>query len=191
VFSRFGVMFFADPVLAFRNLGDALRDGGKLGFVCWCAMAENPSFTLPLRAALPFLPEPPVPPPPDAPGPFALADAERVRGILARAGFTAIDIARQDSILSVAGGAYSSSSSASADASASLEHPRHRGEDHLLERAVDIALQIGPLGRALVSSPEGMRTRVRAAVRDAFLPHHGPSGVRLPAATWLVTARRA
>src|SRR5258707_15309719 len=57
VFSRFGVMFFADPIEAFANLRKALRTGGKLGFVCWRAMSDNPSFVLPLQAALPFLPE--------------------------------------------------------------------------------------------------------------------------------------
>src|SRR6185503_5359802 len=46
VFSRFGVMFFADPVAAFRNLGAALRPDGRLGFVCWRAMRDNPSFVL-------------------------------------------------------------------------------------------------------------------------------------------------
>jgi SAM-dependent methyltransferase len=166
VFSRFGVMFFADPIEAFRNLRMALRTGGKLGFVCWRAMRDNPSFVLPLQAALPFLPEPPKPPEPGAPGPFAFADEDRLRGILERAGYGDIDIVRHDTDLVFAG----------------------RSD---IEGAVDLALQVGPLSRALSTLTETTRARVRTAVRDAFLPHHKASGVTLPAATWMVTARRS
>jgi SAM-dependent methyltransferase len=166
VFSRFGVMFFADPIEAFANLRTALRPGGKLGFVCWRAMRDNPSFAVPLEAALPFLPELPQPPEPGAPGPFAFADEDRIRGILERAGYVDIDIAPHDTDVVFAG----------------------RSD---IEGAADLALQIGPLGRALSTLAETNRARVRAAVRDAFVPYHGPSGVTLPAATWIVTARRS
>lgn len=161
VFSRFGVMFFADPVAAFANLGRALVEGGRLAFVCWRQMADNPSFVLPLTAALPLLPEPPPPPDPTAPGPFAFADGERVHDVLARAGFTAIDVAAHDSEI-VFGG---------------------RND---LDGAVELALQVGPLARALDGAAD---QRVRDAVRGAFEPHLGPRGVTLPAATWLVRAR--
>lgn len=165
VFSRFGVMFFTDPIEAFRNLRTALRADGKLGFVCWRAMSDNPSFVLPLQAALRFLPEPPPPPAPGAPGPFAFADAERVRGILERAGYADVDIAPHDTQLAFGGRAN-------------------------LEGAVELALQIGPLGRALSLATDANRAQVRDAVRDALAPHHGSKGVTLPAAMWIVTARR-
>ncbi|MDF2901645.1 MAG: SAM-dependent methyltransferase, partial [Phenylobacterium sp.] len=75
--SRFGVMFFDDPTAAFRNIGAALRPGGRLSFVCWRPMLENAWMATPLFAAMPLLP--PLPPPdPAAPGPFAFADPERV-----------------------------------------------------------------------------------------------------------------
>jgi SAM-dependent methyltransferase len=164
VFSRFGVMFFADPTAAFRNLRTALRTGGKLGFVCWRAMRDNPSFMLPLQAALPFLPEPPQPPDPGAPGPFAFADEGRIREVLQRADYGDIDIAPHDTDLVFAG----------------------RSD---IEGAVELALQVGPLGRALSAVSQTTQARVRAAVRDAFVPHHTPSGVTLPASTWIVTAR--
>jgi thioredoxin reductase/SAM-dependent methyltransferase len=166
VFSRFGVMFFADPIAAFRNLRTALRPEGRLGFVCWRALRDNPSFVVPLAAALPYLPEAPPAPEPGAPGPFAFADEDRVRAILDRAGYADIDIAPHDTDLVLAGG----------------------GD---LEAAVDLAMQIGPLARAASALAEATRARVRDAVRDAFVPHHKPSGVTLPAATWIVTARRA
>src|SRR5438309_1620679 len=81
VYSRFGVMFFADPVAAFTNLRAALRPGGRLAFVCWRSLAENPLFTAPMAAAAKHLP--PLPPPhPNAPDPFAFADRARVAQIL-------------------------------------------------------------------------------------------------------------
>ena len=63
VSSRFGVMFFADPVAAFANLRRALRRGGRIGFVCWRPVRDNPAFSLPMDAALPLLPDPPKPSP--------------------------------------------------------------------------------------------------------------------------------
>jgi SAM-dependent methyltransferase len=164
VFSRFGVMFFADPVAAFRNLRAALRADGRLSFACWRAADENPSFTLPLQAALPFLPEPPAPPEPGAPGPFAFADRARIEAILDGAGYVDVAVTPYDTELVLAG---------------------HSD----LERAVDLSLQLGPLSRALLQHTEATRALARSAVREAFLPHHGPAGVTLPAATWIVTAR--
>ena len=86
VFSRFGVMFFNDPAAAFANIRRALKPGGRLAFVCWRPMAENPWMRVPMEAALPLLPPQP-PADPTAPGPFAFADSERVRGILDRSWF--------------------------------------------------------------------------------------------------------
>ena len=80
-FSRFGVMFFADPTAAFINIRRSLRPNGRLAFVCWRALEENPLDILPLRAASAHLPPQPAHDP-DAPGPFAFANPARVRGIL-------------------------------------------------------------------------------------------------------------
>ncbi len=85
-FSRFGVMFFADPVAAFANIRKGLRPGGRVAFVCWRQLAENPWMTVPMAAVLPLLPAPPAAPTPDAPGPFAFADRDRLFGILPRRG---------------------------------------------------------------------------------------------------------
>src|ERR1041385_2284128 len=86
VVSRFGVMFFADPVRAFTNLRRALRRNGRLAFVCWQPLAYNPWMAVPTKAAASEIAFPP-PPPPHAPGPFAFADADRVERILPEAGF--------------------------------------------------------------------------------------------------------
>src|SRR5260370_18482697 len=69
LFSRFGVMFFADPEAAFANLRLAMRPGGRLLCMAWRPLAENPWFSVPLQAARALLPPQP-PPEPNAPGPF-------------------------------------------------------------------------------------------------------------------------
>ena len=55
-FSRFGVMFFSDPEAAFANIRKSLKPGGRLVFICWRSLAENPWMQAPLQAALPFIP---------------------------------------------------------------------------------------------------------------------------------------
>ncbi|PCC67002.1 SAM-dependent methyltransferase [Nannocystis exedens] len=96
--SRFGVMFFADPVAAFRHLRAAARPGGRLVFVCWRAAAENDWVVLPQRALQGIVPPQP-PPEPSAPGPFSFGARERVQGILDAAGFRAVTIAPFDAPL--------------------------------------------------------------------------------------------
>lgn len=92
--SRFGVMFFADPVRAFANLRHATRTGGALDAVAWRGAADNPFMTTAERAAAPLLALPPRVP--GAPGQFAFADAERVRRILADSGWRDVAIAPLD-----------------------------------------------------------------------------------------------
>ncbi|WP_293681163.1 class I SAM-dependent methyltransferase, partial [uncultured Phenylobacterium sp.] len=160
VFSRFGVMFFADPVAAFANIRAAMKPGGRLAFVCWRPPAENPIMVLPAMAAAPHLPPPPPPPEPGAPGPFAFADPDRVRGILGDAGFADVGVTPRD--LKVGGGD--------------------------LETVLGLALKVGPLGGQVRDNPD-RRDVVIDAVRAALKPHDGPDGVKLGAAVWVVSAR--
>ena len=163
VFSRFGVMFFADPPAAFANLARALKPGGRLGFHCWKTLMDNPWMTVPLFAALQHLP-PPTPPPPDAPGPFAFADADRVRGILAAAGLAEIEFESRTDPIGLGSGT--------------------------VDAAADFALQMGPTSIALrEASPETV-AKVRASVREALAPYQTDDGVRLTTSSWVVTARR-
>src|SRR6185369_15072156 len=103
VFSRFGVMFFADPTAAFANLRGALRPGGRLAFVCWRSLPENPWMAVPLMAALQHLPPPTIPGPED-PGPFSFADRGRVERILGGAGWSDVTVTPLDETLTLPGG---------------------------------------------------------------------------------------
>jgi SAM-dependent methyltransferase len=159
-FSRFGVMFFADPPTAFANVRRALKSGGRLAFVCWRTPAENIFMTLPYTAAAAQLPPAP-PPTPDAPGPFAFADPARVRHILSSAGFRDIELVQYD---------------------------RKIGSRDL-EQTLALSLKLGLLGRALREHPE-KRALVIDDVREALRPHVDVDGVvRLDSASWIVTAR--
>jgi len=96
-FSRFGVMFFADPAAAFANIASALRPEGRLAFVCWQGAEEQEWVRVPLRAVGV------VPEAPDGPSPFALADAGRLTKLLDEAGFVRVDIAPAERTVLVGG----------------------------------------------------------------------------------------
>ena len=160
--SRFGVMFFSDPVAAFANLRRALRPGGRLAFVCWRALPENPWAGLPFQAVASVV-GPPPPPEPGAPGPFALADPERLRAILDGAGFAESALDARDTEIDLAGG---------------------QG----LEAACRFAVFVGPASRLLGEAPAEQRARAAEAVRAALAPHAQGPRVPLGAAVWLVSA---
>jgi SAM-dependent methyltransferase len=91
-FSRFGVMFFLDPVRAFSHIHQSLVAGGQLGFVCFQSPFENPFILVPIMAGASQLPGAPGPPAPGEPSPFALADPARTTSILTAAGFTDVSL---------------------------------------------------------------------------------------------------
>lgn len=165
LFSRFGVMFFADPTAAFANLGRALGSGGRLGFVCWRPLQQNPWMLLPMMAAAQHLPMPP-PPAPDAPGPFAFADDARVRGILERAGFRDVAFEPLERTVIIGGPGAS------------------------VDQAVEFMSQMGPAAAAFKDATPAARAAAAVAIRETFLPHQRDDGVRMGAAVWIVTARR-
>src|SRR6516162_11241920 len=87
LFSRFGVMFFADPGQSFANMRAGLRAGARVAFACWREPRANPWMMLPLMEAYKHVPRLPEMAPED-PGPFAFASKQRVEGILRAAGFS-------------------------------------------------------------------------------------------------------
>jgi SAM-dependent methyltransferase len=158
VFSRFGVMFFSDPVAAFANLRTT---GGRTAFVCWRALADNPWATVPLAAAGDLVPAEP-PADPHKPGPFAFGDRDRVADVLARSGWSDVAIEPHDS--TVALGA-------------------------TLAEAVAYVMVIGPLARRSGELDREIRAKIRERVERDLATRLSPSGIVLPAAVWLVSAR--
>jgi SAM-dependent methyltransferase len=160
-FSRFGVMFFGDPVAAFTNLRCALKPGGRLTFVCWRSLQENPWMLAPLEAALPFLP-PVTPIDPLAPGPFAFADFQRVRRVLVDAAFERVTIMSFDTEI---GGA-------------DLEQTRR------------LSFRVGPLAAALREHPD-YADRVAEPVERALRQFETAGRVMMPASVWIASAERS
>ena len=162
-FSRFGVMFFPDPVLAFSNIAAALRPGGRLGFVCFQSPAANPFIVLPVLAGAVHLDGLPAVAPGD-PGPFSLADPEQIESQLGAAGFESVTIA------------------------AGPDQAVLGGADDLDALAVRL-LEQNPLTAVALAQavPETRRRAVRAAAA-ALEEHRGGDVVRLGAGTWVVTA---
>jgi SAM-dependent methyltransferase len=162
VLSRFGVMFFADPAGAFRNLLGALRPGGRLAFVCWGPLADNPWFALPLQVGVERL-GPPEPRPPRAPGPLALSEPDYIDEILSAAGFADIRIDRSD---------------------ISLPGARSAREE------AELACQVGPLARLLKErgANEATRRAVIGDLTERLAPYLTADGMRLPARLHLVIA---
>ncbi|MFF7870577.1 class I SAM-dependent methyltransferase [Streptomyces qaidamensis] len=161
VVSRFGVMFFSDPVRAFGNLRSAVRDGAGLRCVVWRGPQENPFMTTAERAAAPFLPDLPARRP-DQPGQFAFADPERVHRVLADSGWAGIDIQPVDVVCALP-------------------------ERDL----VTYFTRLGPLGMVLPGTDERTRAEIVEAVRPAFDPFVQGTQVRYTAACWMVSARAA
>lgn len=162
-FSRFGVMFFDDSVSAFAAIRRTLRPGGRLAFITWRRLSDNPWFLVPYLAAKPLLPPQP-PPDAEAPGPFRFADPDNLRGILAGAGFAAIEVVPHDATMALA----------------------TKGQ---VEQAIDFALQMGPVSRALSEADAGVKAAVAAAIGAEFAKHETAAGLALAAGTWLVSAR--
>lgn len=164
VVSRFGVMFFADPVAAFANLHRLASPGGRLCFACWQSASENPWATLPMHALASLLPEAPAADP-LAPGPFAFADPEYVRGVLSAAGWR--DIVFGELSFSMVIGV---------------------GKAALAE-AVQFNLRIGPAARAVRDAGALAEASAPDLLAKALAPYRTSEGVSLPGAAWLVLAR--
>ena len=165
-FSRFGMMFFANPVAAMRNIRNALVPGGELMFIVWRALADNPWMSIPKATVLRYLP----PPGEDAqtcgPGPFSMASADVVRGQLRAAGFEAVELRRNDGPVMV-------------------------GAD--VEQAMQFQLALGPAGeiyREAGGAAEARKAEIEDALRAAITPYAGKDGVVMQSSSWTITARK-
>jgi len=163
VFSRFGVMFFDDPIDAFSNIRKALKPDGRLSFICWQEAINNEWISLPLSVVAKYLPLP-EPPGSEEPGPLSFGDINRVHHILSSAGYS--DVAVK--------GFYT---------------PFNIGGD--LDEAVSFLMQLGPAA-GVISQPDvddSIRHCIADELRKKLNSYITDSGIFLGAATWAVTAR--
>ena len=158
-FSRFGVMFFADPVAAFANIHRNLKESGRLTFLCWRLPQDNPWLAIPGAATQPYLPPPPASGGPD---PFAFADRDFVSSVLTDAGFQAPNLSLCEATLTV-------------------------GAD--VASAMAFLTRIGPLSRVISELEGHVREQPLAAAEAALQPFAGDAGVRMDASCWIITAR--
>lgn len=160
--SRFGVMFFDQPVAAFGNLHTLLKPGGRQVILCWRRFEENPWMAVPAAAANGILPpeEEAAKPDPEAPGPFSLGDPERLRSVLESAGFTGV----------------------------ALEAVNTDIEMGSLDDAVYLTTQMGPASRALEGAAEDLRETAIAAIRQALQEYETDAGVVMTGACWIASA---
>jgi SAM-dependent methyltransferase len=162
-FSRFGVMFFADPIASLRNVHTAMRQGGRLTFAVFRSRQENPFAALPYAAVAHLLPTVPTPGP-EEPGQFSWADPERAHRILGGAGFRDVSLTPHDPQLRLAG-------------------PGAAAE------AADLMLRLGPVSRALSTMAAPPAEALRSTLEAFFRQHDTSQGIALSAALWIVQAR--
>ena len=164
LFSRFGVMFFAEPEDAFTHLHGLLQPGGRFDFACWAPLADNPWMASLADIVRRHISLPP--PPPGEPGPFSLADISALHGLLTQAGFTAIEHQLWQGPQWLGG--------QGADAATALR----------------FALQSMSFSRAVAAQSDDLQQLIAADLLSWLRAHQSSAGVALSASAWLVTAYR-
>ncbi len=164
-FSRFGTMFFANPVAALRNVRAALVPGGRLVMVVWRAKVENDWVYRGQQIVERFVTKPEqYDDPTCGPGPFSMGNADTTSGILLSAGFKEISLRRCDLPIMI-------------------------GSD--LDEAAAMVMSIGPAGEILRLAGDRaahLHEPIAAALQEGFAEWDGPDGVVAPASTWIVSA---
>jgi len=161
-FSRFGVMFFDDPVAAFNNILGAVRPGGRVAYVCWADRKDNPWIRIPAGASKAYLELPPQPAD-DEPGQFSMQNEERVRTILSGAGWSDVTLERFDTECSL-------------------------GSD--VADATGFISQMGPMSEPFALADEETQHNTLRVIEEALAPYADSRGAYLGYSTWIVSATR-
>lgn len=162
VISRFGVMFFNDPVKAFANIKRQVKRNGRMVFACWQSPQKNMWARAPLEAAQPFLTQASIPPQPQAPGPFAFADTQYLTDVLMDAGWDNVTLT---------------------DWRGDIRLPGKNPKD-----TASFMMEMGPLSRLLKEQDLDMEP-VQQALVDKLSALASPDGsVQLGSAVWIVHA---
>ncbi len=165
-FSRFGMMFFSNPVAAMRNVRTSLKPGGRLVFIVWRTIDDNPWVGVAKRVVLQFLPPPGENAATCGPGPFSMANPDVVSAQLKAAGFVDASFARVDGPVMV-------------------------GRD--VEQAIDFQMALGPAGeivREAGAQAERRRDEIERALEVEIARYRQDDGsIVLPSSSWTVTAR--
>ncbi|MGO1117681.1 class I SAM-dependent methyltransferase [Rhodovibrionaceae bacterium A322] len=166
VFSRFGTMFFSNPVVALRNMRSALKPGGTMTHIVWRSPYDNPWLSMAKEVVLGFLPPPGVDGRSCGPGPFSMANEEMVAGMMTSAGFEDIEFERVDAPVLVG---------------------------HSIQDAIDFQLSIGPAGevfREAGQEAEDKRSEIEAALAEAISSQKVEAdGIVMRSSSWVITAR--
>jgi SAM-dependent methyltransferase len=162
-YSRFGVMFFADPVSAFANIRASLRSGGTLAFACWANIFANEWMFVPGSAVVSVTGVLPPMPGPDEPGPFSLEDPHHLEALLSDAGFTKVEVTPQQE---------------------SIVIPRAE-----IESLVALSSRVGPVREALRTADHATASSIELAVREALFQRVERDELRLGASALIVSAR--
>ena len=162
VISRFGTMFFGDPVAAFANLRHALRRGGRLAVVAWQGPFESEWTAVAVKVAIAHFGRPPDLGAPGGPGPFAFADGDRFRSVVTEGGFRDVTL----------------------DA---IARPMLMGSD--VEDVVGMVAATPQSKGLFAGQPEAKVEAALAGLREAFAPYARPEGVVMNGTAWLLTAR--
>ena len=164
LFSRFGSMFFADPVPAFANLRAMLKPGARIDLAVWAHPRDNLWMMEVMGVVRQHIEIPPATP--RAPGPFAFEDLTYLEEVLSGAGFSAMAAEACEGRQPVGGPGASP------------------------EEAVDFVLSSMAVGRALDEADETIRAAARADLVDLFTRRHvAGEGVMMGCKAWLVRAK--
>ncbi|HET9679343.1 MAG TPA: methyltransferase domain-containing protein [Gammaproteobacteria bacterium] len=164
-FSRFGMMFFENPVAAMRNIRTALKPGGKLLFIVWRTIEYNDWLGKPKELVLQFLPAPGDDAQTCGPGPFSMANPDVVTAQLKAAGFDNIEFEAIDGPVTV-------------------------GDS--VEEAIAFQLAIGPAGevfREAGEAAEKQRETIEQAMRDMLSSYEQDGKIVMPSSSWAITAK--